>query len=92
MQLNLFDDNEHARAEPDTLKVATVKDIELTEAERNHYGLTEDEVLELEAMAEFRNNLADRRMARLPDNCKGSYESELMKQPTGYVVVRDEGE
>ena len=53
----------------------------------NHYGLTEDEILELEAMAQFRNDLAERRQARLPDNCKGSYESELMKQPKGFLPV-----
>ena len=53
----------------------------------NHNGLTEDEVLELEAMAQFRNDLAERRQARLPDACKGSYESELMKQPTGRLTV-----
>ena len=53
----------------------------------NHYGLTEDEILELEAMAQFRNDLAETRQARLPDDCKGSYESELMKQPTGYLTV-----
>ena len=52
----------------------------------NHYGLTEDEVLELEAMAQFRNDLAEIRQARLPDACKGSYESELMKQPKQYIL------
>ena len=50
-------------------------------------GLTEDEILELEALAQFRNDLAEIRQARLPDDCKGSYESELMKQPSGRLAV-----
>ena len=92
MQLNLFDDNGHARAEPDTMKVATVEDIELTEEERNHYGLTEDEVLDLEAMADFHAAMHEVWVSNLADDCKGSYESELMKQPSGYLRVRDDVE
>ena len=53
----------------------------------NSHWLCEDCLHELECLAEFRNDLADRRMARLPDDCKGSYESELMKQPSGRLTV-----
>ena len=46
---------------------------------RNHYGLTESEVHQLECLAEFRNELTQSQLAQAPDNCKGAYEWELIK-------------
>ena len=53
---------------------------------KNHHDLTEDEIHKLECLAQYRNELTQIHLAQVPDNCKSTYEWELMKPPQEYKV------
>lgn len=71
--------------------------------EHNPHNLCLQCVDQLEALAVFRSDMSTARLNRLPDDCRGSYEAEVMGLPGtasrrlqthggGYTKVADEVE